>query len=85
MVIAQSIQEGQGLAQFLGAAGPTGVILLLLIAVFLLGTRRVVTKRNYDEMVEDRDFWRDAYMGLKSTTEQVVDLAAQGRSPRSRM
>ena len=69
----------------LGQWGPSGVtITLLALAVWMIFTGRLVTRREHQELREDRDYWRNAYETSEGTrrimagqTERILGPTAE--------
>lgn len=57
--------------------GPVGLLVGLIAAVWAFGTRRVISRGTYDEMVRDRDRWRDMALGLLPVGEKVADAVEE--------
>lgn len=52
--------------------GPLGASGLVALAVVLLYTGKLVTRRELDEAIRDRDYWRDVALKLTAQNAQLM-------------
>lgn len=57
--------------------GPLGLLVFLLITVWAFATRRVISRGSYDEIVRDRDHWRQVALDGLTIAQKGVEVVKE--------
>lgn len=57
--------------------GPLGLLIGALLTVWAFATGKVISRREFDAMVEDRDHWRSLALGDRSIAREAVHVVKE--------